>query len=758
MGTESQLKKGLSIGIILFLAGASIASALNTNHSLNPKTDRGSWLYVGGSGPGNYTTIQSALDAANPGDTVFVYPGTYYENIRIQKTIDVIGQNRNTTIIDGNETGTVVNVTADLVNLSGFTIRNSGQHGNPGGIAVEASYCTIVDNVITNNSFGIIFGSLSRDEPQNVFAFNPRYQNGSSDSENNTVLHNIISNNRAGVFLYTDTPHNSIDGNTFLQNRFGVAIYPGSHHTILSNNTFLNDGLFILNQSYANTVVNNTVNGKPLLYLEGQSNNVITEAMGQIILVQCHNITVNKQEITNTSFGIELIDTTNCHISQNIIESNNFIGIFLYQSSDNILMNNTIRANSVQGIFIWGKNNMIADNTITLNTEDGLHLYHSINNTIVGNNISNNNHDGISIEVSESYNLISGNKIHQNKNCGMYFSSNRNNILLNNNITSNNNEGISADYCENILILNNTISHHNFGIQLSESNNNYLLENTITASNTNGIHLSMSSNHNIISGNNSVSNNTCGINIDSSDSNTLSNNNIINNKAIGIELYGSCNSIITENNISWNRTTPNNRNGIDLFYSNNNTINDNTIINATLGIEITDNSSYNSIRRNTISQSVFEAIRCSTSSSNTDISGNILKENGIGISLEDTNNNLIVDNIVSKNTIGINISGDTNTIKHNLISDNFEGITIYYLGRNTLISSNDLLNNTRNARFKELFRDRHNVWTKNYWDRPRVLPQPIFGRMSWRSFSVSIPWVTFDWHPATQPNHTSCFA
>jgi len=694
------VKKGLAVGIILLFVGTGLipVTAQNIEKSSLP-TSKGDWLYVGGTGPGNYTRIQDAIDNATTGDTVFVYSGIYYENINIQKTIDVIGQNRNTTIIDGNETGTVVNVTADHVNLSRFTIQNSGQHGNPGGIAVEASYCTIVDNVITNNSFGIIFGSLSRDETQDVFAFNPRNQKGSSDSKDNTVLHNIVSNNGVGVFLYTDAPHNTIDGNTFLQNRAGVGMYPCSHHNILSKNTFLNDGLFVLNDTYSNVVVNNTVNGKPLLYLEGQSHKVITEDMGQIILVQCHNITVNKQEITNTSLGIELIDTTHCDISQNVIRSNNYVGIFLYQSSDNILMNNNIRANSFQGIFIWGKNNMIADNTITFNTEDGLHLYHSINNTIVGNNISNNNHDGIHIEVSESYNLISGNKIHQNKNCGMYFSSNSNNILLNNNITFNTNGGISADYCENILILNNIISHHNFGIQLLESSNNLLLDNTIV-SNFNGIQLRRSSDNNKILDNNSISYNTCGINIDSSDSNTISNSNIIHNKAIGIELYGSFNNIISDNYISINRE----------------------------GIIVGFSTSDNILRENAI-----------------------IENTGTGIDLmTDAIDNKIMDNMVYKNTLGINISGSLNAIYHNIISNNSYGINISY-GSNNDIYCNNFLLNIKNAGFKVMFSDRYNKWNNNYWDRPRVLPQLILGKMRLKNQMFAIPWLNLDWHPAQEP-------
>ena len=60
-----------------------------------------STLYVGGSGPGNYSSIQSAIDAASDGDTVFVYSGTYSEPITIEKKLNLIGEEKTTTIIDG---------------------------------------------------------------------------------------------------------------------------------------------------------------------------------------------------------------------------------------------------------------------------------------------------------------------------------------------------------------------------------------------------------------------------------------------------------------------------------------------------------------------------------------------------------------------------------------------------------------------------------------------------------------------------------
>ena len=72
-----------------------------SNVEAQPAPTGGNTLYVGGSGPNNYTSIQDAIDNASDGDTIYVYSGIYYENVVINKRINLIGEDRNGTIIDG---------------------------------------------------------------------------------------------------------------------------------------------------------------------------------------------------------------------------------------------------------------------------------------------------------------------------------------------------------------------------------------------------------------------------------------------------------------------------------------------------------------------------------------------------------------------------------------------------------------------------------------------------------------------------------
>ena len=78
--------------------------------------------------PDEYSTIQSAIDASSNGDSVLVSAGTYYENINFNgKNIALIGEDRETTIIDGGQNGSVVvieNIEINTAILSKFTITN----------------------------------------------------------------------------------------------------------------------------------------------------------------------------------------------------------------------------------------------------------------------------------------------------------------------------------------------------------------------------------------------------------------------------------------------------------------------------------------------------------------------------------------------------------------------------------------------------------------------------------------------------------
>ena len=275
-----------------------------------------------------------------------------------------------------------------LDSKTNVTIRNlTIQYFDCGIHLYSSSYNIIFGNIVTKNYNAIILDCSSY----------------------NQISDNTIKNSEWYGILIFDSSYNTISNNNIQNNSHGIYLDYSSHNTI-SGNTFTNCGLYVW-YSYNNIVEDNTVNGKPLVYLEGISDYTVTNA-GQVILVNCDNITVEGQDLSNTTVGVELWSTTNSTISSNNIIENNGDGILLWSSSYNTISENTISNNGWGICLEYSSYNTIVGNTISNNSDDGLYLYKSSNNTISGNTISNN-WDGIHLWHS-SYNTFSGNTIENN--------------------------------------------------------------------------------------------------------------------------------------------------------------------------------------------------------------------------------------------------------------------------------------------------------------------------------------------------------
>ncbi len=114
----------------------------------------GNTLYVGGYGPDNYTKIQDAIDDSVDGDIFFVYDDSspYHESIQINKSINLIGEDRNTTIIDANGNSHNILIKSDVVSIHEFTLQNPNLYGIDD---IGFGFCTFSDNIIINTFGGI---------------------------------------------------------------------------------------------------------------------------------------------------------------------------------------------------------------------------------------------------------------------------------------------------------------------------------------------------------------------------------------------------------------------------------------------------------------------------------------------------------------------------------------------------------------------------------------------------------------------------
>jgi parallel beta-helix repeat protein len=235
--------KGFALGIIfLFIEISVVPSIAQKIEKPSLPTSRGYWLYVGGSGPGNYTKIQDAIDNASDGDTVYVYNGTYHEFIVIDKSIHFFGEDRNTTIIDGDYQRGIISIFASQVWMSRFTIQHSGTGWNSTGIRINSysHFNNISQNIIKETVEGIrIYCSNHNLVSNNIIS-------SISDvgitieevSDNNSIIGNIISVCNTGIVL-TNSHNNLIKDNIIEHNHLGMFL-TASYNNI-SRNHFTNN-------------------------------------------------------------------------------------------------------------------------------------------------------------------------------------------------------------------------------------------------------------------------------------------------------------------------------------------------------------------------------------------------------------------------------------------------------------------------------------------------------------------------------------
>lgn len=185
--------------------------------------------------PGN--SIQSAIDAANPGQTIEVQNGTFHENINVTKPLILKGVGK--PVIDAGGKGSAITISANGSTLLGFTATGAGKDANDAGIRVLSGGNIIKDNAaIKNNNYGIILYHVDK----------------------NTVFLNTVTENKNGGILLIHSNNNQVWGNYAGMNWNGISMESSRGNTINANNLTGNKmGINILNINLSDSI---TANGK----------------------------------------------------------------------------------------------------------------------------------------------------------------------------------------------------------------------------------------------------------------------------------------------------------------------------------------------------------------------------------------------------------------------------------------------------------------------------------------------------------------
>jgi parallel beta-helix repeat protein len=268
------------------------ATTLSERSSLT----RENTLYVGGSGPNNYTKIQDAVNASSNGDTVYVFDDSapYYETVVVNKSIRLIGEDMNTTIVQNlSKDKPVFTILADGTTFTGFFIkqRSTDNSGYPNALDVSSKNNIIQGNKIyAANGEGIVV-----------------------TGGHNTVTFNIVIHAWEGIFV--EGTDNNISYNHIEHTANGIYIYYSNDNMIFKNICIGNDANGIwMGNSKNNIIKYNTLSGN-IMYA------------GLLAWLSYGNIIIGNTFSNNLNWGLQIRNGGN-----NTIIQNNFI-------------NNTINAN-----------------------------------------------------------------------------------------------------------------------------------------------------------------------------------------------------------------------------------------------------------------------------------------------------------------------------------------------------------------------------------------------------------------------------
>ena len=400
-----------------------------------------------------YNTIQEAVDNAKEGFTIYIFEGTYYENVEIEKRINLIGQNKENTIIDAGGEGSVIYLNVyyqtnkKYISISCLTLKNASN-----GLNLDHCYfVNISNNQFYDNTVGIIlyggeYVSLyinqiyknnraisskkdyDKDDkyPKNIFIENNEIYNnkvgieGGSDNQfffnnkiyknsegnfflgNNSIVGNMIYDN-GGFGLYINGENNIIQKNQIYNNNIDGISLMGDKNEVIQN-IISNNRVGIIIDSENNILKNNTLinNGIKINYPIIDENFVENNTLNDRKIYYLSDVHGTKESpviIENDAGSIILFDCSYFEIKYNNL-SHGVHGIYAINCDYINIHNNTVSNSLWSGILFGGRNSSIINNKIYNNKINGINIYNAYsaveNNKIYNNEIYNNSEYGVS--------------------------------------------------------------------------------------------------------------------------------------------------------------------------------------------------------------------------------------------------------------------------------------------------------------------------------------------------------------------------
>jgi parallel beta-helix repeat protein len=385
--------------------------------------------------PDDYPTIQAAVDAASPGDTIIVRDGTYIENVDVNKSLTIRSENgAEVTIVQAaNPNDPVFEVRVNYVSISGFTVK--GATGTSGIYLNSANYSEISNNKLSDNNWGI-----------HLLAAN-----------NNKINNCTVYGSERGIYL-EHSSHNVVE-NCTLQG-------PGGEE----GQSF---GIWIeYEESTDNLIKNCTISGYTFgIHIKNAHENTIESCTlydnywaGILVKFNSHNNTIRDCLVYgDTDTGIDISSSSNGNRVENCtIYGVRSDGIYIFASEDNVITNCIIHDTPLNGILVGeledpaGTYNNTIANCEIYNCFRGINLWYDSSRNTIENCTIYNCAQGINVEISSNTNEIRNCRIYSNSKSGMRFNASEDNKVVDSNIYDNA-EAIPIEASASVWFVNTSI-------------------------------------------------------------------------------------------------------------------------------------------------------------------------------------------------------------------------------------------------------------------------------------------------------------
>jgi parallel beta-helix repeat protein len=423
--------------------------------------------------PEQYATIQGAINDAYDGDTISVAPGVYDESITINKTVSLVGRNRETTVLDA---GTILIENAADVTVSNFTLRNN----NYDCIFLYNVYnCNVFENIIDSSHTGILLMNSNYNCVLGNSATNCSYGINLWNANNNNITTNVVANVTSAIQLHSSSG-NTLSGNTVTASVDGIDLWDSSDNNVLSGNDLRNN-LFGISLSYSCN--NNALSG----------NNVMASIASGIDLYLSSGNTLSGNNASNNDNGITLYSSSGNTLSGNVMAGNRY-NFFVsgYALSDFLQPVDTSNLVNGKTVYYFVNQSDLVVNADAYPEVGYLGFVNCVNVTVQGMNLTNNGQGLLFANTNDS--KITGNNAANNWD-GIYLWQSSDNALTGNNATSNIQSGIYlGSYSDDNTLSGNNVTSNGDGIELRNSSGGNTLSGSNAANNGFGIYLDSSGN------------------------------------------------------------------------------------------------------------------------------------------------------------------------------------------------------------------------------------------------------------------------